>query len=943
MQTLVSLDIETTGLDPTTDAIIEIGAVRFHNSREEDDWSRLVNPGRPLSRFITQLTGITDEMLSGAPRINEVLQSLEEFVGEEPIVGHRIEFDLSFLRRKGLFKSNQPLDTYDLAAVVLPDAGRYGLGSLASLLNVPLANAHRALDDAKTTMQVFQRLYEHLLELPYPLLKVLSEMAAPIDWGAGWVFEAALDQRTEAGDVVPENGRLEFESFSSPPSSDGALTPLDKPSDLNIEELTALIEPGGELSKAIDGYEHRTQQVQMLKAVSEALSESRHLLVEAGTGTGKSMAYLIPGLEWAAATGNRVLVSTNTINLQDQLVHKDVPDLKEVLDKKYKVAVLKGRRNYLCPRRLSAMARLGPRSPDEARVLAKVLVWLASGGTGDVSEINIRGPVEAGIWSRLSSDYQDCSLEACYQHTGGTCPYYRSRKEAEGAHVVIVNHALLLADIATGNRVIPDYEYLVIDEGHHLESATTRGLRFDVTEADLNRVLRELSGSSIQRVLKIAKEILPPDQYAQLQTVGSSVTSSAREAQPLTARFFDQLQEFMDRRLDGEPLSRYGQEERILPSTRSLPFWSEVEIGWDELRNPLAKVLDSLQTIVAASEEINAGASVPTLGSEPGTLQVSEAGFSEDLAVSLRALASDLEEVMTSLDELIFQADPQRIYWLQLRGEPRRLSMHAAPLEVGPLVEKHLWHTKESVVVTSATLTTAGEFDYLRRRLSAEDADELAVGSPFDFESSTMLYLINDIPEPRERRAYQAAVERGLITLCRSTGGRTLVLFTSNEQLMTTARAITAPLSSDGIVVLEQSAGASRHALLESFRSTEQAVLLGSRSFWEGVDIPGDALSVLAIVRLPFDRPTDPIIAARAETYENSFNEYSLPEAILRFRQGFGRLIRTRSDRGIVVSFDSRLLTKSYGKAFINSLPNVTQRIGPMSDLPGQATRWLGL
>jgi len=943
MQNLVSLDIETTGLDPVTDAIIEIGAVRFRNSRKEDEWSQLVNPGRPLSRFITQLTGITDDMLAGAPRISEVLQSLDDFVGDAPIVGHRVSFDLSFLRRKGLFEDNQPLDTYDLAAVVLPDAGRYGLGSLANLLNVPLANAHRALDDAKTTMQVFQRLYDYVLELPYPLLKVLSEMAEPIDWGAGWVFEAALEERSEAGEIAPENGRLEFSSFASPPSSKSALSPLDQPADLDIEELTSLIEPGGELSEAIEGYEHRTQQVQMLKAVSEALSESRHLLVEAGTGTGKSMAYLIPSLEWAAATGNRVLVSTNTINLQDQLIHKDAPDLKKAIGKDYEVAVLKGRRNYLCPRRLSAVARLGPRTPEEARVLAKVLVWLVRGGTGDVSEINIRGPVEAAIWSRLSSDYEDCSMEACYRYTGGTCPYYRSRKAAESAHVVIVNHALLLADIATGNRVIPDYEYLIVDEGHHLESATTRGLRFDVTEADLNRALRELSGNSTQRVLKAAKAALPSDEFAQLQPVASEVTASSREAQRLTANFFEQLQEFMDRRRDGEPLGRYGQEERILPSTRSLPFWSEVEIGWDELRNPLSKVLDSLQTIVAASEEISGGTAGQSQALESGTLELSDTGLSEDLAVSLRALASDLGEIISSLDELIFDADPQRIYWLELRGEPRRFSMHAAPLEVGPLVEKYLWHEKESVVVTSATLTTDGEFDYLRRRLSAEDADELAVGSPFDFESSTMLYLINDMPEPRERNAYQAAVERGLIGLCKATGGRTLVLFTSNDQLMTTARAITPALSSEGIVVLEQSAGASRHALLENFRSTEQAVLLGSRSFWEGVDIPGDALSVLVIVRLPFDRPNDPIIAARAETYENSFSEYSLPEAILRFRQGFGRLIRTRSDRGVVVSFDSRLLTKSYGKAFINSLPNVTQRVGPMSDLPGQATRWLGI
>jgi DNA polymerase-3 subunit epsilon/ATP-dependent DNA helicase DinG len=264
-------------------------------------------------------------------------------------------------------------------------------------------------------------------------------------------------------------------------------------------------------------------------------------------------------------------------------------------------------------------------------------------------------------------------------------------------------------------------------------------------------------------------------------------------------------------------------------------------------------------------------------------------------------------------------------------------------LEVGPLIEKHLWYQKESVIITSATLTTTGEFDYLRRRLGAVDADELTVGSPFDYEDSTLLYLINDIAEPNQRPAYQAGLEQGLIELCRATGGRTLVLFTSNEQLLSTAQAISGPLAADGIVVLEQSAGASRHALLESFKTTQQAVLLGSRSFWEGVDVPGEALSVLALARLPFDVPSDPIIAARAETYEDSFMEYSLPEAILRFRQGFGRLIRSKSDRGVAVCFDRRLLSKRYGRAFLDSLPRTTQRIGPLSDLPRQASAWLGL
>ena len=917
MQTLVALDLETTGLDPTRDAIIEIGAVRFRDDRIEEEWSQLVNPGRPLPRFITQLTGITDEMLAEAPRLQEVLEPIRAFVGDHPIVGHAVGFDLSFLQRKGLFAENQPLDTYDLAAVVLPAAGRYSLAALASELKVPRRTSHRALEDARTTMMVFQRLVELASQLPYPILKAMSGFGANFDWGAGWVFEAALEQ-SEPRDGA---GPLEFPAFSVPMDRPDPLKPTDARQPLDLEALAGLLEPGGAFSRAFPAYEHRTQQVRMLQAVGRSLSDGRHLLVEAGTGTGKSMAYLIPSFEWAARNGERVLISTNTINLQDQLIHKDIPDLNLALKRDYRAAVLKGRRNYLCPRRLAAVSRNGPRNAEEARVLAKLMVWLYGGGTGDVTEINLRGPAEAAIWGRMSSDYEECGLEACLAYAGGSCPYYKAHLAAESAHVVIVNHALLLADIATGNRVIPDYRYLVVDEGHQLEAATTRGLAFELQEPDLLRMLQDLEGTSLPRIPALAQRRLPAEQLAEMQSVLAAASEQLRTASGLVRPFFQRLLDFVERRREGEPLTRYGQQERVLPATRSLPLWTDVEITWEALRGPLSSLLESLTRISGAFEPSG----------------------EEDLAVGLRTLVRDLGTNLASLDELIFQSDPQRIHWIELQGEPARLSLHAAPLEVGPLIEKHLWYQKESVIITSATLTTTGEFDYLRRRLGAADADELAVGSPFDFESSALLYLVNDIPEPNQRPAYQAALERGLIDLCRATGGRTLVLFTSNDQLLSTAQAISGPLAADGIVVLEQSAGASRHALLESFKTSEQAVLLGSRSFWEGVDVSGEALSVLVFARLPFDVPTDPIIAARAETYESPFDEYSLPEAILRFRQGFGRLIRSKSDRGVAVCFDRRLLSKRYGRAFLDSLPRTTQRIGPLSELPRQAAAWLGL
>jgi DNA polymerase-3 subunit epsilon/ATP-dependent DNA helicase DinG len=258
-------------------------------------------------------------------------------------------------------------------------------------------------------------------------------------------------------------------------------------------------------------------------------------------------------------------------------------------------------------------------------------------------------------------------------------------------------------------------------------------------------------------------------------------------------------------------------------------------------------------------------------------------------------------------------------------------------------MEKFIWHEKQSVILTSATMTTAGEFDYIRGRLFATDAYEISLGSPFDYENSTLLYIPNNIPEPGDRYGHQRAVEHSLMQLCRATEGRCLVLFTSYAQLKKTSQSIGPALSDRGILVYEQGEGASPHALLESFKSSERAVLLGTRSFWEGVDIPGEALSVLVIVKLPFDVPSDPIIAARSETFDDPFHQYTLPEAVLRFRQGFGRLIRTETDRGVVVILDRRVLTKRYGQLFISSLPQCTQRVGPIQDLPREAVKWLNI
>jgi len=937
---IIALDLETTGLNPEADRIIEIGAVRFRGDRIEDEFQTLINPGQRVPPFITRLTGITDSMLRGAPSIQEVLPELVDFIGDAPVLGHNVGFDLGFLQRYGALRDNDPLDTYEMAAVLIPNAGRYSLGALGQALGIPLPATHRALDDARVTHRVYTRLFDFALQLPIEVLAEIVRLGDNMpDWkGYGLFFDAL---RARAGEVAPR-GRKNFLApwlaaqigEEIPP-----LEPLEPPLPLDPEEVASILEYGGAFARYFEHFEHRPEQVEMLRAVTRALSEGRHLMVEAGTGVGKSFAYLIPAALWALQNGERVVISTNTINLQDQLINKDIPDLQAALEIDLYATVLKGRNNYLCPRRLESLRRRMPETAEEMRMLAKALVWLAQGGSGDRAELNINGPAEREVWSRLSAADDGCTAENCIKYTGGACPFYRARQAAQNAHLIIVNHALLLADVATGSRVLPDYKYVIIDEGHHLESATTNALSFRATQMDFIRLAREIGshrasssmpGGVLGRLLDQLHDSVSPSEYAAFNQLAERATDHAFQMESLARQFFETIANFLFEQRDGQEIGPYTQQVRILPATRTQPAWLDVEIAWEETNKLIRILLDELEQIAQAMADL--------AQSGYGDIEALESLYYE-----VTNLYKRQRELLENIEALIFEPQADRIYWAEVRPGGRGLTLQAALLHVGPLVQQHIWHEKEAAIITSATLTAAGEFDYIRNRLYAEDADELALGSPFDYENAALLYIPDNIPEPGDRNGHQRATEQALIHLCRATGGRTLALFTSYAQLQRTSQAIAPILAEEGIIVYEQGEGASAHSLLETFRDAERAVLLGTRAFWEGVDIPGEDLSVLVIVKLPFAVPSDPIVAARAETFEQPFYQYTIPEAILDFRQGFGRLIRTETDRGVAVILDRRVLTKTYGRAFLDSLPPCTVRVGPLQNLPDEAVRWLNL
>jgi DNA polymerase-3 subunit epsilon/ATP-dependent DNA helicase DinG len=934
MQSIVAIDIETTGLSEERDAIIEIGAVKFKGRRVEDEWSSLINPGRHIPEFVSGLTGISDVEVRNAPRFHEVAEDLEAFVGDAPVIGHNVRFDMGFLQRAGLFQYNEIIDTYELASVLMPAASRYNLGALGKQLGILLPATHRALDDARVTMAAFNRLFDMARELPLEVLAEIVRLSEPLEWDAGWVFQEVLRSKAREGIQAKKvrkkdprgqaGAALWFDDSKHPP-----LDNPENPIPLNVDEVSSILEYGGPFSRYFQSFEQRPEQVDMLRAISNALSYGSHLMVEAGTGVGKSFAYLVPASLFALQNNTRVVVSTNTINLQDQLIQRDLPNLSQALDLDFRFAVLKGRSNYLCPRRLENLRHYGPRTTDEMRVLAKVMVWQLNNQSGDRSELNLTGPAEREVWVRVSAEDDACTTETCIKRTGGACPFHRAKTMSQTAHVLVVNHALLLSDVATGSKVLPEYSHLIIDEGHHLETATTNALSFKLNQFDLERMMKEVGGSSsgvLGRLLTESKEALRPSDFGLLQQRVSRTTDMAFRIEQMSREFFNIVGEFARMQREGHQQSNYNWQMRVLPATRTLPGWDDVEVAWDATGETLRMLMLSLAEIYKAAAELYAE------------------GFEnlEDLMADIGNVARRITEAETNISGMISKPNQGMVYWIEVQPSGNRLSLNAAPLSVASLVEKYLWHEKRAVILTSATLTAHGEFQYLRNTLGADEADEMQLGSPYDYESAALLYIANDIPEPNVN-GYQQSLDRALVATARATGGRMLVLFTSYAALKKTSQNITGPLAREDIYVYEQGDGASPNALLESFKATDRAVLLGTRSFWEGVDVPGASLSIVVLTKLPFDVPTDPLIAARSEMYEDSFQQYYLPEAILKFRQGFGRLIRTASDRGVVAILDRRVLTKQYGRLFLESLPRCTARQGPAGSLAGQAAKWLGV
>lgn len=909
--------------------------MRFRGSEVLETFETFVNPGRAIPDHIQRLTGIHPRQVERAPAFPVICADFAEFLGPHPVVGHNIQFDLRFLSSHGLNIANAAYDTMDLATVFLPSSRRYTLKHLSGQFGVELRN-HRALDDAIGCMEIFVRLLRLAAEQDGGLLAYMSEVARRSNWQLHSALSGlATVQSTSPASVGPTG--LNLELLAQRVEAPEKRRPAEDLDHLDAEQIHGMLGPEGPFSQEFSGFEHRPEQEEMLDTVADAIFNQHHLVVEGGTGVGKSLAYLLPAALFAVSQGQRVVISTNTINLQEQLISKDIPALKRVLEgsgllepDSLKVALLKGKANYLCLRRWQQLSRSEPLTVDDAKLLSKTAVWLQDTATGDRGEINLNGR-EAATWNHVSAGEKGFCVD---MRDGSPCFLRAARQRAEQAHIIVVNHALLMSDMVF-EGLIPDYSTVIIDEAHHLEEAATNQFGFELQQGEFDRIW-EPAGRLSQGVrLALADRELESGIVDTGQSVAAAVEAETPRLRETWGQLFAAIEALHVSQRRGR---NQGDQNQLLltPEVRNTPAWSQLHLAWENLDTRLGQ----------------AGISLRNLRSFLDANRLPAAPDQQALVMEAASLADALEELSRRLSSVVDEASPappvpgpgggalnEAINWMNVNPSQGTISIHSAPLDVSPILAEKLFSEKDCVVLTSATLTAGGSFNFLKRRVGLDDdAEELLVGSPFDYERAAQALIPDDMPQPNAN-GYVAATAEVLAQLGQRLQGRTMALFTSHSALRAVAQRLRSQLEPHGIPVLAQGVDGSAPSVMAAFTEEPGSVLLGTASFWEGVDMPSGLLKALVITRLPFQVPSDPIVQRRSGLYDDPFNEYSIPNAILRFRQGLGRLIRNKHDKGTIVVLDSRISSHGYGQAFRDSMPPchhtpcLTSNVGMLAEM----------
>lgn len=929
----VVVDLETTGNTPKKgDKIIQFAAVVIENGKITEEYSSFVNPEQPIPLFIEELTGLSDEMVEDGPLFSEIAPKVLTLLEGAFFVAHNVLFDLSFLQEElveagynGFY--GPVLDTVEMSRILFPTADSFKLSDLAYREGLSHERPHQADSDAYVTAELLLILLKKLDNLPLKTIEQLYKLSG----GLKSDLDILLDEY-----ILIKESRIEYLPESLEIHKGIALKKEKVKEDhsgyVDFEYPFGTGEKEEIFRKAFPSYEVRHGQFRMMDSVYGALNHNSHALIEAGTGVGKSLAYLIPSAIYGKENGKIVVISTYTTQLQEQLLTKDIPLMQKMLSFPVKAVLLKGRSHYISLARFVQTLREDEEDNYDT-ILSKmqILVWLTETETGDIDELNLSS---GGMiyWGKIKND------EAVFLPDKSWISrdyYLRARREAQSADIIITNHSLLLSDLVAQKAILPEYSHVVIDEGHHFVKASGKHFGHKADYLSVRLMLSQI-GLFEQKQLFYKLETLVEEKAGTSEDIIHSF-----EINQLIADLQYEMDEFF------KAITIYAKKyteakkgiNRLTVRFKSGEGSKEeksVTAGAERFGFLLKDLVQAITGRVRTIEQIKEA------------LTIEEKSLMEEVS----AILSDMIELEDHIKCIFQRPTSDFVSWIEMdtRSAQNATTVFAQPISVSNFLKEQFFNKKECAVITSATLSVKGSFTYILNELGIGQQDCILeqIPSPFKYNEQVKLVIPNDLPEVNavSLEEYVVTISEHIISIAEATKGRMLILFTSHEMLRRTYELIKeSGFLEDYALIAQGISSGSRSRLTRNFQRFDKAILLGTSSFWEGVDIPGEDLSCLVIVRLPFSPPNEPMAQAKSEQIKreggNPFSAYSLPEAVIRFKQGVGRLVRTREDRGFILVFDRRIVTTKYGKAFLDSIPPIPVQKSNIDEIIELIYTWL--
>jgi ATP-dependent DNA helicase DinG len=920
----VVIDLETTGNSPKKgDKIIQFAAVVIENGKIVDRFSSLINPKMKIPIFIEELTGINDEMVINAPFFEELAVKIQNLLEDAYFVAHNVLFDLSFLQEELLFANQEGfygsvIDTVEMARFLYPTIDSYKLNDLANLMGFSHNRPHQADSDAEVTAELLLHFLNRLESIPLTTCKQLSELSGGLKSDIQLLFEDLINEK----ELIVEKWPFYLEKVNG--------LVINKSTSLNEKQLINEFEefsfPKSDVDKdmllkqTIQHYQKRDGQFIMMNEIYDAFTHQHHLMLEAGTGIGKSLGYLVPAAYFSKASGNKVMISTYTTQLQSKLIENDIPLLRQITPFDVSIALLKGKSHYICLSKFEDSLQDLEDNYDSCLTKMQILIWLLETETGDVDELNLSSGGQI-FWNRVRHGQEGSLGNETWKEKDF---YLRAKQRVSEADIIITNHSLLLTNLTQSNHILPNIDYLVLDEGHHFHKVATKFLGSQLDYFGIRLLLNQF-GLKDQKQLLYKMEILLKNKEGKIDFKNIFFTLSDLFFE--MDEFFKAIRIYVKKVSKLEPTNKLSQ--RINRNNQNYKFLFH---SAERFSFKIKELLDSLEFI-------------------PNKMEKSLSEKDYLLVEELKQLYRELTRLRGNINRIFLNATEQDVAWIDIdfRSYQNSTTVYLQPVSISQQLQELFFENKKSVVITSATLSIDNQFNYILNELGLKESTKtISVASPFDYRNKVKLFVPEGLPDIRSvsNEEYVAAITEQIISIAEVTKGRILTLFTAQDMLRKTFTLMKeSGLLEDYALIAQGITSGSRSRLTRNFQKFDKAILFGTSSFWEGIDIPGEDLSCLIMVRLPFTPPDDPFMQAKCDESKrlggNPFMDISLPEAVLKFKQGFGRLIRTEQDKGVFIIFDRRIVTAKYGKWFFNSIPEVNVMEMENEEMLKKIRNWL--